>query len=39
MESKKQVELVADIHHEAHDECFIARSVTTEIRCETIARP
>ena len=22
------------MHHEAHDECFIANSVTTEVRCE-----
>jgi organic hydroperoxide reductase OsmC/OhrA len=25
---------VAAMHHEAHDECFIANSVTTEVRCE-----
>jgi organic hydroperoxide reductase OsmC/OhrA len=24
------------LHHEAHEECFIARSVTTEVRCEPI---
>lgn len=32
-----QVPSAADIHamhHQAHDECFIARSVRTEVRCE-----
>ena len=24
------------LHHEAHDECFIANSVKTEVRCEPI---
>ena len=24
------------MHHKAHDECFIANSVTTEVRCEPI---
>ena len=24
------------MHHEAHDECFIANSVTTEVRCEPV---
>ena len=24
------------LHHKAHEECFIARSVTTEVRCEPI---
>jgi organic hydroperoxide reductase OsmC/OhrA len=24
------------LHHEAHEECFIARSVRTEVRCEPI---
>ena len=27
-------EQVANMHHEAHDECFIANSVKTEVRCE-----
>lgn len=26
--------VVADLHHAAHEECFIANSVKTEIRCE-----
>ena len=25
------------MHHEAHEECFIANSVTTEVRCEPVA--
>ena len=25
---------IANMHHEAHDECFIANSVKTEVRCE-----
>lgn len=24
------------MHHEAHDECFIANSVTTEVRCDPV---
>jgi len=27
-------EELADMHHKAHDECFIANSVKTEVRCE-----
>jgi organic hydroperoxide reductase OsmC/OhrA len=30
-------EEIAAMHHEAHGECFIANSVTTEIRCEPVA--
>jgi len=26
----------ADMHHRAHDECFIANSVRTEVRCEPL---
>lgn len=26
------------MHHEAHDECFIANSVLTEVRCEPVLR-
>ena len=29
-------EEIAAMHHEAHDECFIANSVTTEVRCEPV---
>ena len=24
------------LHHKAHDECFIANSVTTDVRCEPV---
>jgi organic hydroperoxide reductase OsmC/OhrA len=24
------------MHHEAHEECFIANSVKTEVRCEPV---
>ena len=27
---------IDDMHHEAHAECFIANSVTTEVRCEPV---
>ena len=27
-------EQIVNTHHEAHDECFIANSVKTEVRCE-----
>ena len=30
---------IAAMHHEAHDECFIASSVTTEVRCEPVRPP
>jgi organic hydroperoxide reductase OsmC/OhrA len=30
-------EETAAMHHEAHAECFIANSVTTEVRCEPVA--
>ena len=29
-------EELADMHHKAHDECFIANSVKTEVRCEPV---
>jgi len=32
-----QEEFVA-MHHEAHDECFIANSVLTEVRCEPVLK-
>jgi organic hydroperoxide reductase OsmC/OhrA len=28
---------VASMHHESHEQCFIANSVTTEVRCEPLA--
>jgi len=27
---------IAELHHTAHDECFIANSVKTDIRCEPV---
>jgi organic hydroperoxide reductase OsmC/OhrA len=27
---------IADMHHKAHEECFIANSVKTEVRCEPV---
>lgn len=29
-------EVLADLHHRAHKECFIANSVTSEVRCEPV---
>ena len=31
-------EEIDEMHHEAHDECFIARSVKSEVRCESVRR-
>jgi organic hydroperoxide reductase OsmC/OhrA len=31
-------ELVA-MHHQSHEQCFIARSVKTEVRCEPVGSP
>jgi len=27
------------LHHQAHEECFIANSVTTDVRCEPVETP
>ncbi|HSV36744.1 MAG TPA: OsmC family protein [Ramlibacter sp.] len=27
---------IGEMHHKAHDECFIANSVTTDVRCEPV---
>ena len=27
-------EQIAQLHHRSHEECFIANSVTTDVRCE-----
>ncbi len=29
-------EQIAQMHHEAHEQCFIANSVKTEVRCEPV---
>lgn len=35
-ESLPTAEEIDAVHHKAHEECFIANSVTTEVRCEPI---
>ena len=30
-------EQLAELHHRSHDECFIASSVKTDVRCEPVA--
>jgi organic hydroperoxide reductase OsmC/OhrA len=30
---------IDDMHHHAHEECFIANSVNTEVRCEPVVAP
>lgn len=35
-DNRPSVEQVLAMHHKAHEECFIARSVKTEVRCEPI---
>jgi organic hydroperoxide reductase OsmC/OhrA len=32
-------ETLEKLHHEAHEECFIANSVNTEVRCEPVHAP
>jgi organic hydroperoxide reductase OsmC/OhrA len=32
-------EEIDELHHKAHEECFIANSVTTEVRCEPVHAP
>jgi organic hydroperoxide reductase OsmC/OhrA len=29
-------EALSELHHRAHEECFIANSVTTDVRCEPV---
>jgi organic hydroperoxide reductase OsmC/OhrA len=35
-ERRPSAEEVAALHHEAHEECFIARSVKSDVRCEPV---
>ncbi|MGH7725622.1 MAG: OsmC family protein [Candidatus Eiseniibacteriota bacterium] len=35
-DSRPSEDVQTAIHHESHDECFIARSVKTDVRCEPI---
>lgn len=32
-----EFKMVMAVHHEAHEQCFIARSVKTKVRCEPVA--
>ncbi|WP_434212827.1 OsmC family protein [[Pseudomonas] boreopolis] len=32
-------EQIEHMHHRAHEECFIANSVKTDVRCEQVFRP
>ena len=32
-------EQLHELHHRAHEECFIANSVTTDVRCEPVETP
>jgi len=32
-------EQLHELHHRAHEECFIANSVTTDVRCEPVESP
>jgi organic hydroperoxide reductase OsmC/OhrA len=36
-DNRPTAEEVTHMHHEAHDQCFIASSVKTEVRCEPVA--
>ena len=36
-EHRPTADEIGAMHHEAHDECFIANSVTTDVRCEPVA--
>jgi organic hydroperoxide reductase OsmC/OhrA len=36
-ERRPTSEQLLALHHQAHDECFIANSVKTELRCEPVA--
>ena len=35
-DKRPTIEQLAALHHEAHEECYIARSVKTEVRCEPV---
>lgn len=38
LEDQSQAELADELHHKAHDLCFIARSVNFPVRCEPSVR-
>lgn len=35
-DSQPSAEQIRALHHKAHEECFIANSVKTEVRCEPV---
>jgi organic hydroperoxide reductase OsmC/OhrA len=35
-ECRPTIEQITSMHHEAHEECYIANSVKTEVRCEPV---
>jgi organic hydroperoxide reductase OsmC/OhrA len=35
-ENRPAEEVLNELHHRAHEECFIANSVTTNIKCEPV---
>lgn len=35
-ETRPTREEIAALHHQAHDECYIANSVTSDVRCEPV---
>ncbi len=35
-ESRPTADDLAGLHHEAHEQCYIARSVKTDVRCEPV---
>jgi organic hydroperoxide reductase OsmC/OhrA len=36
-ERQPSPEALRELHHRAHEECFIANSVTTDVRCEPVS--
>jgi len=35
-EKQPSADETAALHHEAHEQCYIARSVKTDVRCEPV---
>jgi organic hydroperoxide reductase OsmC/OhrA len=38
-EKRPSSEEIEEMHHEAHEQCFIASSVKTDVRCEPVKIP
>jgi len=38
-DKRPTADVVTAMHHEAHEQCFIARSVKSEVRCEPVGMP